>query len=529
VSDHNKQYVWTNTTGLTTLQNGSLNVSIFGVITGIYKTQYYLTVSSPYATPGGQGWYDYNAVAYATLDTGFVDQGNGTGRLFTSWSGDASGTNFTQSDPMMMTSARMALANWKIQYNVTFTHSGLDLSASGTVATVNATPVTFNQLPYNLWVDSGGTIGYAYNDVASMNTGERFILVSVSGPPSPITVMGPVTITGNYKTQYYLTNIATYGIPTPVSGWFDNGTSIDASVPTPYYFSSDTRYKCIGWTGTGSVPSSGTDANVTFTITQPSQIVWKWKLQYRLGVLINPSTLNPTPNMNPVGENDTAQGYYWFDENTFVTLTAQPVLGYTFDKWNVDGSLYGTGVNPISVVMDVPHITTALYTARDVAVSNVAPSKTVVNQGYSMNITVTVANLGHVSETFNVTVYANSTVLMTQTVTLQNMSSTTITVTLNSSSFAYGKLNIWAYASTVPGEVNTMNNTFNDGNVTVTILGDVNGDFKVTLADLVLLANAYNSQPGSPKWNPNADLNADGVVSLTDLVLMAVHYGQHYP
>jgi hypothetical protein len=146
-----------------------------------------------------------------------------------------------------------------------------------------------------------------------------------------------------------------------------------------------------------------------------------------------------------------------------------------------------------------------------------------------MNITVTVANLGHVSETFNVTVYANSTVLMTQTVTLQNMSSTTITVTLNSSSFAYGKLNIWAYASTVPGEVNTMNNTFNDGNVTVTILGDVNGDFKVTLADLVLLANAYNSQPGSPKWNPNADLNADGVVSLTDLVLMAVHYGQHYP
>jgi hypothetical protein len=529
VLDHNKQYVWTNTTGLTTLQSGSLNVTIFGVITGIYKTQYYLTVSSQYATPGGQGWYDYNAIAYAALDTGFVDQGNGTGRAFTSWSGDASGTNFTQSDPMMMTSARTALANWKAQYNVTFTHSDLDPSATGTVATVNGTLVSYNQLPYNLWVDSGGTISYAYNDVASLNTGERFILVNVTGPPSPTTVTGPVTVTGNYKTQYYLTNIATYGIPIPVSGWFDNGTSITASVPTPYYFSSDTRYECIGWTGTGSVPSSGTDANVTFTITQPSQIVWKWKLQYRLGVFINPSMLNPTPNMNPLGENDTVQGYYWYDENTIVTLTAQTVLGYTFDKWNVDGSLYGTGVNPIIVVMDGPHVTTALYTARDVAVSNVAPSKTVVNQGYPMNITVTVANLGHVSETFNVTVYANSTALTTQTVTLQNMTSTTITVTLDSSSFAYGKLSIWANASTVPGEVNTANNTFNDGNVTVTILGDVNGDFKVTLADLVLLANAYNSQPGSPKWNPNADLNGNGVVNLSDLVIMALHYGQHYP
>lgn len=59
--------------------------------------------------------------------------------------------------------------------------------------------------------------------------------------------------------------------------------------------------------------------------------------------------------------------------------------------------------------------------------------------------------------------------------------------------------------------------------------GDINGDGKVSLQDLVSLANAYGSIPGDPKWNPNADLNGDGKVSLQDLVILANHYGQHSP
>ena len=59
--------------------------------------------------------------------------------------------------------------------------------------------------------------------------------------------------------------------------------------------------------------------------------------------------------------------------------------------------------------------------------------------------------------------------------------------------------------------------------------GDINGDGKVSLQDLVLLANAYGSKPGDPNWNPNADLNGDGVVNLADLVILALHYGQHNP
>jgi hypothetical protein len=102
-------------------------------------------------------------------------------------------------------------------------------------------------------------------------------------------------------------------------------------------------------------------------------------------------------------------------------------------------------------------------------------------------------------------------------------------LTWNTSGFAVSNYVLGAYAAPVPGETDTSDNTLISGVVCVTISGDINGDFKVSLSDLVLLANAYCSIPGDAKWNPNADINGNGVVDLADLVLMANHYGQHYP
>lgn len=66
-------------------------------ITANFIAQYYLTVSTPYGTPTGQGWYDVGATAYAGLNTNIVDEGV-TRRVFTHWSGAASGTNYAQSN-----------------------------------------------------------------------------------------------------------------------------------------------------------------------------------------------------------------------------------------------------------------------------------------------------------------------------------------------------------------------------------------------------------------------------------------------
>src|SRR5690606_21182749 len=48
---------------------------------------------------------------------------------------------------------------------------------------------------------------------------------------------------------------------------------------TPLVLTSGTRagYEILGWTGTGSVPPSGTGGTVNFTITQNSSITWNWE------------------------------------------------------------------------------------------------------------------------------------------------------------------------------------------------------------------------------------------------------------
>jgi hypothetical protein len=106
---------------------------------------------------------------------------------------------------------------------------------------------------------------------------------------------------------------------------------------------------------------------------------------------------------------------------------------------------------------------------------------------------------------------------------------TTITFDWNTTGFAYGNYTISAYAWPVPGETNTLDNNFTGDVVTVTIPGDINGDFRCSLSDLSRLTKAFNTYPGDAKWNPNADINSNGNVGLSDLSIMAKHYNQHYP
>jgi len=109
--------------------------------------------------------------------------------------------------------------------------------------------------------------------------------------------------------------------------------------------------------------------------------------------------------------------------------------------------------------------------------------------------------------TFQVTKLANSTISLTAgTPTLTDNHSNSITCTLTNATV------ITHAAGTFPND----------------IPGDINGDGKVNLSDLVLFAKAYGSKPGDPNWNPAADINGHGKVDLSDLVTLAQHYGQTY-
>lgn len=64
--------------------------------------------------------------------------------------------------------------------------------------------------------------------------------------------------------------------------------------------------------------------------------------------------------------------------------------------------------------------------------------------------------------------------------------------------------------------------------VVKSMVGDVNGDLVVDIFDAILLSNAYNSNPSSSKWNPNADFNGDKTVDLFDAILLAGAFGKKY-
>jgi hypothetical protein len=66
-----------------------------------------------------------------------------------------------------------------------------------------------------------------------------------------------------------------------------------------------------------------------------------------------------------------------------------------------------------------------------------------------------------------------------------------------------------------------------DGYVTVeTLIGDVNGDGRVDILDMFIVAAAFGSKPGHPRWNSIADLNEDGRINVMDMVLVAKNFGK---
>jgi len=55
---------------------------------------------------------------------------------------------------------------------------------------------------------------------------------------------------------------------------------------------------------------------------------------------------------------------------------------------------------------------------------------------------------------------------------------------------------------------------------------DVNYDGKVDILDIAIVAKAYGSYPGHPRWNPKADLDGNGTVNIIDVAKVAKDYGK---
>jgi subtilisin family serine protease len=163
---------------------------------------------------------------------------------------------------------------------------------------------------------------------------------------------------------------------------------------------------------------------------------------------------------------------------------------------------------------------------QNIAIRDVLLQKTVVGQGFNVEIYVNITNQCNTTQNFNVTAYVNATIIQVRNVTLAAVSSTTLTFTWNTTTYAKGNYTVSAYASPIPNEIDTTDNTYTDGTIIVTVPGDVNADGAVNIYDLVRVARAYGTKIGDPLYDPNRDVDGNGDIDLYDLVIVASYLGE---
>ena len=181
----------------------------------------------------------------------------------------------------------------------------------------------------------------------------------------------------------------------------------------------------------------------------------------------------------------------------------------------------------------ISHITedgTVNIIGHDIAVINVSSLKTIVGQGCTMNINVTVINQGAFAETFNLTLYANTTSIETKEITLNNNASTTVTFTWNTTGFVKGNYTIRAYAHPVLGETDTADNSLVMSSViSVVMPGDANLDGVITILDVCKVTGIYGAKKGDQNYNPNVDWDNDQRITILDVTIVTGRYGQRDP
>ena len=206
------------------------------------------------------------------------------------------------------------------------------------------------------------------------------------------------------------------------------------------------------------------------------------------------------------------------------TLTSQisvedPALTNTFildpDLLNVSGPNVGSATYTFSPPPPV----------RDVAVTALSFSKDVPKFGDNITITVNVLNNGTISETFEIRIAFDSTPIATLNgVSLGAGEAKVLTYEWNTSDGAVGKHNITASATVVPFDIDPDNNSKIKPITIMSTSGpmtDINGDGKVNMKDIAIVAQAFGTHKEDGRWNPLADANGDGYVNLFDIALVA--------
>jgi hypothetical protein len=120
-------------------------------ITAKFTPEYWVSVSSPYGSPRGSGWYaDGTNVTYAV--TSPIDYANATRRVFVRWVGDSNSTS--PQSWFTVNSAQQVTADWKTQYALTVSAPRLPANATTNVVVGGQSIILKGATPVTEWVDA---------------------------------------------------------------------------------------------------------------------------------------------------------------------------------------------------------------------------------------------------------------------------------------------------------------------------------------------------------------------------------------
>lgn len=166
-----------------------------GKYTANYKTQYYLTVTSDYGDPTGEGWYDAGTTAW-TGSTEPVITADDTRYIFLNWMVD--GTDQTGNPiSVIMNSPHTASTDYKTQHYLTVESeygdpAGEDWYDEGSTATASVT----------------SPLGTLIRQVFTGWSGDSTAVT----PSANIRMSSPKTVTANWRTDYLYLYILIGGI-----------------------------------------------------------------------------------------------------------------------------------------------------------------------------------------------------------------------------------------------------------------------------------------------------------------------------
>ncbi len=281
-----------------------------------FKTQFLLTVASPYGSPKGGGWYDSGNTAIFSVSSP-SDHENRTRRVFLAWSGDSSAN--TVSADVTMDSPKRVAAAWGTQYYLEVGSSYGEVKGEG-------------------WYDRGGTAQISVSQLVDQGNLTRRVFAGWGGDASQSSVYidSPKRVVAGWITQYYLT-VKLNGGEALGEGWYDKGALANVTVrPLSGVVEGRSRLAFTGWGG-DVVSESPT---VSLRMSQPRLVSAGWKRQFFVNV---------------VSSYGSVSGGGWYDDGSIAALTvASPVdqgnrTRRVFLTWSGD---YVSPASPASVVVD---------------------------------------------------------------------------------------------------------------------------------------------------------------------------------